>query len=73
MVSDGEQKLVNDNLSTLVGALAFSGAYFGQGIGTAQYGNFLCTNESKLLQALLNTETSCVLMNQSCSSAHMQQ
>ena len=50
MVSDGEQKLVNDNLSTLVGALAFSGAYFGQGIGTAQYGNFLCTNESKLLQ-----------------------
>ena len=37
MVSDGEQKLVNDNLSTLVGALAFSGAYFGQGIGTAQY------------------------------------
>ena len=33
-----------------IGALAFSGAYFGQGTGTAQYGNFLCTNESELLQ-----------------------
>ena len=31
MVSDSEQKLVNDNLILLVvGALAFSGAYFGQ-------------------------------------------
>ena len=37
-------------LSLGIGALAFSGAYFGQGIGAVQYGNFLCTNESKLLQ-----------------------
>ena len=38
------------SVPAVVGALAFSGAYFGQGTSTKQYGNFLCSNESGLLQ-----------------------
>ena len=40
----------------LIGALAFIGAYFGQGIGHHQVGSFLCNGtESHLLQCLHST------------------
>ena len=40
----------------LIGALAFTGAYFGQGIGHHQVGSFLCNGtESHLLQCLHST------------------
>ena len=39
-----------------LGALAFTGAYFGQGIGNHQLGSFLCNGtESNLLQCLHST------------------
>ena len=40
-----------------IGALAYLGAYFGQGTDTKQYGNFLCSNESGLLQCPYSTVT----------------
>ena len=38
-----------------VGAVAYSGGYFGEGVGSI--GNFLCSNESGLLQCPYSTVT----------------
>ena len=41
--------------SLFVGAVAYSGGYFGEGVGSI--GNFLCSNESGLLQCPYSTVT----------------